>query len=173
MRSMTRAEVRASIVNLDPVQKRVHLPVGFDEVRWPRIDYLGWRDLRAPLRVYLVADVEGEALGVMLRQNPNQAAHSSRAVMCDLCRFARRSNEVSLFTAPRPSRDKRQRLSTLGLHVCTDLDCSVNVHSKPIVGPLDPPAEETIERRRQGLRERTAAFLKSASHPEREARRRQ
>lgn len=168
---MTRAEVRASIVNLDPMQRRVHLPTNFDEVRWHRIDYFGWRDLRAPMRVYLVADVEGEAVGVMLRQSPNHAALSSRAVMCDLCRFARRFNEVSLFTAPRPSRDKRQRLSTLGIHVCTDLDCSVNVHSKPIVGPLDPPAEETIERRRQGLRDRTIAFVRSASDPARTARR--
>lgn len=171
MRTMTRAEVRASIVNLDPVQRRVHLPTGFDEVRWNRIDYLGWRDLRAPMRVYLVADVEGEALGVMLRQNPNQAVLASRAVMCDLCRFARRFNEVSLFTAPRPSRDKRQRLSTLGLHVCTDLDCSVNVLSRPVVGPLDPPAEETIERRRQGLRDRTATFLRSVSVLDRTPRR--
>lgn len=170
MRPLTRAEVRAAIVNLDPAQKKVHLPTWFDEVHWRRIDYLGWRDLRAPMRVYLVADVDDEAFGVMLQQNPNQAVLGSRAVMCDLCRFTRRFNEVSLFTAQRPSKDKRQRLSKLGLHVCTDLDCSVNVHSKPIVGPLDPPAEETIERRRQGLRERTAAFLRSVSDPDRTAR---
>ncbi|MGF7120493.1 hypothetical protein J2X34_000896 [Rhodococcus sp. BE178] len=80
---MTRAEVRAAIVNLDPAQKKVHLPTWFDEVRWHRIDYLGWRDLRAPMRVYLVADVDDEAFGVILRQNPNQTALGSRAVMCD------------------------------------------------------------------------------------------
>lgn len=171
MRAMTRSEVRAAIVNLDPAQKKVHLPTWFDEVQWHRIDYLGWRDLRAPMRVYLVADIDDRAFGVVLRQNPNQAVLGSRAVMCDLCRFARRFNEVSLFTAQRPSKDKRQRLSTLGLHVCTDLDCSVNVHSKPIVGPLDPPVAETIERRRRGLRERTETFLRSVSELDRTTRR--
>ncbi|MBF6160586.1 FBP domain-containing protein [Nocardia cyriacigeorgica] len=163
MRAMTRAEVRSAIVNLDPTQKKVHLPVWFDEVQWHRIDYLGWRDLRAPMRVYLVADVDDRATGILLRQHPNQGDLGSRAMMCDLCRFSRRFNEVSLFTAQRPSRDKRQRLSTVGLHLCTDLDCSANVQSKPIVGPFAPPVEETIGRRREGLRERTTTFLRSVT----------
>lgn len=171
MRPMTRDEVRTAIANLDPMQKKVHLPTWFDDVQWSRIEYLGWRDLRTPMRAYVVADVDDQALGVVLRQNPNQAVLGSRSVMCELCRFTRRFNEVSLFTAQRPSLDKRQRLSVRGLHVCTDLDCNVMVGIKPLVGPLDPPAEETIERRRQQLRERTTAFLRSVADVERTAQR--
>ncbi|MQP36141.1 FBP domain-containing protein, partial [Rhodococcus erythropolis] len=49
MRLMTRDEVRGAIVNLNPPQTRVRLPSRFDDVTWHKIDYLGWRDLRAPL----------------------------------------------------------------------------------------------------------------------------
>ncbi|WP_030418710.1 FBP domain-containing protein [Streptomyces sp. SCSIO 75703] len=161
MRPLTRDEVRGSIVNLYPATAKVRLPASFDETRWERIDYLGWRDTRANQRAYLVSEIDGEAHGVLLRQSPSQAALASRAVMCDLCRFTRRFNEVSLFTAPRASKDQRRRLSAVGLLLCTDLDCVLNVHRTPTSGPQDPPPEQIIENRRSGLRARTIDFLRS------------
>ncbi|WTZ61214.1 FBP domain-containing protein [Streptomyces sp. NBC_01387] len=169
---MTREEVRGAIVNLDPTEKRVRLPAWFDDVRWHRIDYLGWRDLRAPKRAYLVTEADGQALGVLLRQAPNDAAHGSRAMMCDLCRSTRRFNEVSLFTAQRPSRDKRERLNELGLLLRTDLDCAVKMHTKPIRQGFDRPIDEIIGARREGLRSRTIAFIRSVSDAGRNARHR-
>ncbi|MER6914070.1 FBP domain-containing protein [Streptomyces sp. NPDC000594] len=171
MRPMTREEIRGAIVNLDSTDNRVRLPTWFDDVRWDRVDYLGWRDLRSPQRAYLVTEADDQALGVLLRQAPNDAAHGSRAMMCDLCRFTRRFNEVSLFTARLPSRDKRERLNTVGLLLCTDLDCAVKLHSKPIRQPFDPPVEEMIERRRVGMRSRTITFIHSVSERERTTRR--
>ncbi|MGW7097196.1 FBP domain-containing protein [Streptomyces sp. NPDC054874] len=165
MRPMTREEVRGAIVNLDPAAKKVHLPARFDDIRWHRIDYLGWRDLRAPTRAYLVTEADGRARGVLLRQAPNDSTHGSRAVMCDLCRFARRFNEVSLFTAQRPSRDKRERLDAIGLLLCTDLDCAVKVHGKPVREAFDRPVDEIIASRREGLRSRTIAFVRSVAEP--------
>ncbi|MFJ8229892.1 FBP domain-containing protein [Streptomyces sp. NPDC094448] len=167
---MTRDEVRGAIVNPDGTGNKVRLPTWFDDVRWDRIDYLGWRDLRSPQRAYLVAEADGQALGVLLRQAPNDAAHGSRAMMCDLCRFTRRFNEISLFTARLPSRDKRKRLNTVGLLLCTDLDCAVKLHSKPIRGPFDPPVEEMVEQRRAGMRSRTITFIHSVSEGERTVR---
>lgn len=161
MRPMTRDEVRSSIVNLYPATARVRLPAGFDDTRWDGIDYLGWRDTRSRHRAYLVADVEGQACGALLRQNPNQAVHASRAVMCDLCRSTRRFNEVSLFTASRASTDKRRRLSTIGLLLCTELDCFQMVHHAPAARAHDRQPEQIIEARRSGLRSRTIDFLRS------------
>lgn len=171
MRPLTRDEVRRCVMNLYPATARVRLPAWFDDTRWERIDYLGWRDTRAYQRAYLVADVDGEAAGVVLRQNPSQPALASRAVMCDLCRFTRRFNEVSLFTAPRASPDKRRRLSTVGLLLCTDLDCVRHVHRTPTTGPHDPPPEQIIENRRSGLRARTIDFLRSVPDAESATRR--
>lgn len=165
MRPLSRDEVRGSIMNLDPPTTRVRLPAWFDEIRWARIDYLGWRDTRAQQRVYLVADVDGEARGVVLRQNPSQPTLAARAVMCDLCRFTRRFNEVALFTAPRASADKRRRLSAVGLLLCADLDCVRAVHRTPVTGPHDPPPEQVVASRRHGLRTRTVDFLRSVPDP--------
>lgn len=172
MRPMTREEVRGAIVNLDSTENRIRLPARFDDVRWARIDYLGWRDPRSPQRAYLVTEADGQALGVLLRQAPNDAAHGSRAIMCDLCRFARRFNEVSLFTARRPSRDKRERLNTVGLLLCTDLDCAVKLHTEPIRQPFQPPLDEIIGARRAGMRSRTIAFMRSVSDTQRITRKR-
>ncbi|MDG3013265.1 FBP domain-containing protein [Speluncibacter jeojiensis] len=156
---MTRDEVRGAIVNMDPPGGRVRLPTWFDEIAWHKLEYLGWRDQRSPMRAYLVAEVDGAAAGALLRQVPSRAELGSRAMMCDLCRFTRRFNEVAVFTARRASRDKRQRLSGRGLHLCTGLDCNVNVNSKTHLGPLDPTLDELIAARRDGLHVRTAAFL--------------
>ncbi|MFE2045973.1 FBP domain-containing protein [Streptomyces sp. NPDC059477] len=169
---MTRQEVRASIVNLDPTEKMVRLPAWFDDTPWHRIDYLGWRDMRAPKRAYLVTEADDQALGVLLRQAPNDAAHASRAMMCDLCRSTRRFHEVSLFTARLPSRDKRERLNTLGLLLCTDLDCAVKMHTRPVRQPFDPSVDELIAGRREGLRSRTIAFIRSVTDTQRTTRRR-
>lgn len=171
MRPMTREEVRASIVNLGPTEKKVRLPAWFDDAPWHRIDYLGWRDMRAAQRAYLVTEADDQALGVLLRQAPNDAAHTSRALMCDLCRSTRRFNEVSLFTAQRPSPDKRERLNTLGLHLCTDLDCAVKMHTKPIRQTFDPPVDDIIATRREVMRSRTIAFIRSVSDAQRTTRR--
>ncbi|MGN6241067.1 MAG: FBP domain-containing protein [Cellulosimicrobium cellulans] len=160
MRPLSRAEARAAIVNTDPSEGKVRLPAHFDALRWADLDYLGWRDPRAPQRAFLVAEgLDGRVLGAVLRQSPSHAETGGRAVMCALCRFTRRFNEVALFAAPRPSFDKRRRLSTVGILVCTDLDCGRNVLAAPVRGPLDPPAEEVVRARRAGLRTRTLAFL--------------
>lgn len=163
MRPLSRAEARAAVTNTDPTGDRVRLPGHFDEIRWDDIEFLGWRDPRAPQRAYLVADDDGRALGVVLRQSPSHAEVGARAVMCALCRFTRRFNEVALFSAPRPSRDRRRRLSSVGILVCTDLDCADNVRTVPARGPLDPPADEIVRARREGLRTRTVAFLRTVT----------
>ncbi|MER7024744.1 MULTISPECIES: FBP domain-containing protein [Streptomyces] len=169
---MTREEVRGAIVNPDPAAKRVRLPVWFDDVRWHQIDYLGWRDLRAPQLAYLVTEADGQAWGALLRQAQNRATPGSRAVMCDLCRSSRRFNEVSLFTARRPSRDKRERLNARGLLLCTDLDCAVKVNTEPVRQGSGPEAGDRVEERREGLRSRTIAFIRSVSDAERTTRHR-
>ncbi|EPD91612.1 hypothetical protein HMPREF1486_04571 [Streptomyces sp. HPH0547] len=167
MRPMTREEVRGAFVNPDPTAKKIRLPAWFDDVPWHQIDYLGWRDLRAPQLAYLVTEADDQALGVLLRQAPNRAELESRAVMCDLCRSSRRFNEVSRFTARRPSRDKRERLNVLGLLLCTDLDCAVKVSAKPIRQGFGLEDGDRVEERREGLRARTVAFIRSVADTER------
>jgi hypothetical protein len=162
VRPLTRQETRDAFRNTTAHERKVlRLPGAFDSLAWDRLDYLGWRDPRSPLRAYLVALVDDEPHGVLLRQSATRNELANRAVMCALCRFTRRFNEVALFSAARPGDDRRGSLDTLGIYVCTDLDCHTSVHSTPLPGPLDPPAEEIVRARRDGLRARTGAFVRS------------
>jgi len=164
VRALTRAEARAAIVNVDPAEGKVRLPGHFDDLRWEELDYLGWRDPRAPSRAFLVADVDGRAVGALLRQSPSHAEVGSRAVMCALCRFSRRFNEVALFAAHRPSRDPRKRLSSVGLLLCTDLDCHRNVRTVRSGGPIDPPARRGRASSSGGP---AGAYRRVPAHPDR------
>lgn len=163
MLPLTREAARTSIVNLDPGAGRVRLPVWFDDVDWARQDYVAWRDLRSPDHAYLITEVDDEPRGVLLRQNPVQAGLAWRAVICDLCRSARRHNDVVFFTARRPSKDKRQRLSTLGLYLCAEFECAAPPRARPGWAHTGAADDDALAARREGLRERTRAFVRSVA----------
>ncbi|MFI7288779.1 FBP domain-containing protein [Streptomyces anulatus] len=61
--------------------------------------------------------------------------------------------------------DERERLNAVGLLLCTDLDCAVKVHGKPVREAFDRPVDEIITSRREGLRSRTTAFVRSVAEP--------
>ena len=85
MRPLTRQETRHAFRNTTTQEtKALRLPATFDTLDWSRLDYLGWRDPRSPLRAYLVALVDDVPHGVMLRQSATRNELASRAVMCVL-----------------------------------------------------------------------------------------
>ncbi|MFI5775230.1 FBP domain-containing protein, partial [Streptomyces sp. NPDC051658] len=59
---------------------------------------------------------------------------------------------------------------SVGLLLCTDLDCAVKVHSKPVREAFDRPVDEIIRSRREGLHSRTITFIRSVSDTERTTR---
>jgi hypothetical protein len=67
MDPLTEKQIRASFVNASRREANdATLPVLAD-LDWDRLDYLGWRDRRAPLAAYAVVPVDGEPVGVLLR----------------------------------------------------------------------------------------------------------
>ena len=66
---------------------------------------------------------------------------------------------------PTPGDDATSRGN--GLLLCTDLDCAVKMHTKPIRHAFDPPVDEIIAARRESMRSRTIAFIRSVSDTER------
>lgn len=68
MRAVSEQDIRASFVNCSKGEaKRLTLPGDLGERPWDDLDFLGWRDLSAPDRSYLVTDVDGELTGITLR----------------------------------------------------------------------------------------------------------
>ncbi len=123
---MSEARIRAAFVNLSKgAAQRVNLPVDLDERPWDDLDYLGWRDPKAPTRAYLVVPRSGKPCGIALRVS-DTAIGRTRKAMCDLCLTV---GAVELMVAPRAGR-KGQQGDSVGTYICSDLDCSAFVRNR-------------------------------------------
>ena len=150
-------EIRRSFVNSSKSQvKAMTLPPRFTELPWESLDYLGWRDPKAPNRGYLVVRRDAEVTGIALR---TQASGAPRrfAGLCDLCRTAHHVSDVALFVARRAGAAGREG-NTVGMYMCADLACSLYVRG---LRELDVPQGETTppEVRAKRLADRLEAFV--------------
>ncbi|MFC9693353.1 FBP domain-containing protein [Kribbella sp. NPDC056951] len=133
-------EIKGSFVNSTrSLVKAMTPPPGFTELPWESLDYLGWRDPKAPNRGYLVvrrdAGVTGIALNTQATSKPRRGTG-----LCDLCNTAHQITDVALFAARRAGPAGRAG-NTVGTYICADLACSLYLR-----GLRDPevPQGETI-----------------------------
>ncbi|MGY1826141.1 MULTISPECIES: FBP domain-containing protein [unclassified Blastococcus] len=160
MTPLSEAEVRRSFVNCSRGEARtLTLPEDFRELDWAEHEVLGWRDPRAPLRGYLVAQVDDGTVGIAVRAAESRMSGRT-AAMCLLCQTAQSGDAVSLFTARRTG-DAGRNGNTVGTYICADLRCSPRVRTEipPWLRDRDP-AEVVAERAAQ-LHERIAGFVGS------------
>ena len=155
MRPLTEEELRASFVNAVPDELRViEVPLSARTTDWYHFDFLAWRDPEFRGRGYLVAEVEGEPRGVVLRASESSAR--SRAAMCNLCHTMQPGNQVSLFTARRAG-DAGAHGDSVGTYICSDLSCHDNVR---LAAPLAPSeVRGSVDLKIDGTRRRTEAFV--------------
>jgi hypothetical protein len=157
VRALTEQQIRRSFVNCSRGEANgLELPKGFDVLDWAELEMLGWRDPKAPLRGYLVLEVDEEPLGIAVRAADTRMS-SRTAAMCLLCQSALAGDAVSLFTAKRAG-DAGRNGNTVGTYMCADLACSHRVRTDipPWLRERDP-AEVVVERANE-LRERLLAF---------------
>ncbi|QPE04096.1 FBP domain-containing protein [Microbacterium schleiferi] len=155
MRPLTEEELRASFVNAAPDELRViEVPLSARTTDWYHFDFLAWRDPEFRGRGYLVAEVEGEPRGVVLRAS--ESSSRSRAAMCNLCHTMQPGNQVSLFTARRAG-DAGAHGDSVGTYICSDLSCHDNVR---LAAPLAPSeVRGSVDLKIDGTRRRTEAFV--------------
>lgn len=123
MRALTERDIRASFVNCTKGEAtRLPVPRDLDGQPWEDLDFLGWRDAKAPERGYLVAERDGRAVGVALRLATARHGHQRRS-MCSLCLTTHTGGGVALMAARRAGRGT----DSVGLYVCADLRCSLYV----------------------------------------------
>ena len=123
VRPLTEQQVRRSLVNCSRGEAQsLTLPRDFAELDWAELDVLGWRDPKAPLRGYLVAETEEAVVGIAVRAAESRMS-SRTAAMCLLCQTAQPGDAVSLFTARRVGEAGRNG-NTVGTYICADLGCS-------------------------------------------------
>ncbi|MFJ3526739.1 FBP domain-containing protein [Streptomyces sp. DT20] len=132
MKALTEQDIRTSFVNCSKGEaKRLPLPRDLDELRWDDLDFLGWRDLSAPGRSYIVTEHDGRTAGITLRFPSQQRGFLHRS-MCSLCLTTHPGSGVSLMTARKTGQSGREG-NSVGLYMCTDLACSLYVRGKKAV----------------------------------------
>ena len=160
MQPLTEDEIRTSLMNsTDEEERAVALPIDYLLTDWERIDFLGWRDPKAPRRGYIVTEVDGEPVGVVLRAAETSMPHN-RSAYCSLCHTLQPADQVSLFTARRVG-EAGERGDSIGQYICADLSCPENVRLGAPLAPLEVPAVGHTDARISGLAERTRRFLSS------------
>lgn len=155
MQQLSPADIVGSFVNATKGEaSRVPMP-GLHDVLWEQREYLGWRDQQSPQRGYLVHWVDGRPLGLVLRAS-EFSLRPGIAAMCSWCRITRRSDEISLFSAPRAGQSGRDG-NTIGTYVCDDLACSHMIRILPPANDMQDP-EQLLATRIDGLVSRVRAF---------------
>jgi hypothetical protein len=162
MQSLTEEQVRAALVNAAPDEReRLAMPLDFLLVDWDHLDFLAWRDPRTRGRAYVLAEVGGAVVGVVLRASDTHG--SARAALCNLCHTMQPGDQVSLFTARRAG-DAGLRGDSVGTYVCADLSCHENVR---LAAPLAPSeVRANVDRRIDGTRHRVEAFVERVAAPD-------
>ncbi|ATL27207.1 FBP domain-containing protein [Streptomyces formicae] len=160
MKTLTEHDIRSSFVNCSKGEaKRLPLPKQLADIdHWDALDFLGWFDLSAPDRSYLVAERGDEVIGVTLR-SPSAKRGFLRRSMCSLCLTSHPGSGVSLMSARKAGRAGREG-NSVGLYICADLDCSLYVRGKKQPAPGGRMEESlTVEQQIERTRGHLDAFL--------------
>ncbi|MFD9906965.1 FBP domain-containing protein [Streptomyces sp. NPDC059063] len=130
MNPLGEKDIRASLVNCSKGEaRRLTLPVGFAETPWSDLDFLGWRDPKAPERGYVVVERDGGLVGVALRASSGVKRTALKSSICSVCVTPQAGSGITLLVAPRAGEAGRQG-NSVGLYICADLACSLYVRGK-------------------------------------------
>ncbi|GAA1346790.1 FBP domain-containing protein [Falsarthrobacter nasiphocae] len=122
MRALTEKEIRDSLMNCSKGQaKRLNFAQDPAEVDWENTPFLGWGDPKSPLDSYLCAEIDGEAVGLVLRAaaKPSGAA---TAQMCQMCKSVHAGAGISFMAVPLPGEAGRKG-NTAGTYMCQGAAC--------------------------------------------------
>ncbi|SOD98827.1 FBP domain-containing protein [Blastococcus haudaquaticus] len=165
MNSLTEKQIRASLVNASRREAASAVLPDLAELPWERLDYLGWRDRRAPLTGYVVVELDGDPTGVLLRASPAPSSGRRRKAMCVWCRDVA-TVEATLYVARRGGASGRAG-NTIGTLICEDFTCSRNARRPPTSAEsgtgIEAVADQVVAERIAGLRERSAQFVRDVA----------
>jgi hypothetical protein len=153
------ARLRASFVNCSKGEiGRMNVPA-LDGIAWDRLEFLGWRDPKAPDRGYLVTPWRGDVVGIALRAATRSGSRLARSSMCSLCLTVHAARGVTLFTAPLAGSAGRKGNSA-GTYICDNLQCSRYVRGDLKSDALIVPTETLdLASRLDRLRSKVDPFI--------------
>ena len=153
---LTESQIRSSFVNASQRERKELTLPDLAQLRFDDLDYLGWRDRKQPAFGYVVAIVDGEPVGVLLRQADGRIRSRPQ---CSWCEDVHLPNEVVFFIAKRAGKAGRNG-NTLGTLVCAGFECSANVRRRPPTAYVGFDVEAARQQRIDALREHVDAFVR-------------
>ena len=159
MLSLTDPVIRSSFVNATRKELAELALPDLSDLRWDRLDFLGWRDAKFAKRAWIVVPVGDAVVGVVLRQAD---ADPRRRAQCSWCQDVTLPNDVVFYGARRAGHGGRNG-NTLGTLICENFECSTNVRKLPPVAYLGFDQEAAREARIVSLQESAAAFVTAVS----------
>ena len=158
MIALTEAQIRASLINVTKSERASFTPPpDLGETDWTTRDFYGARDRKLALVGWVVAVLDGEPTGLMLRQA--EAKPRTRA-QCSWCADIQLPNDVLLFTAKRVG-DAGRRGDTVGTLACDAFQCNANVRKLPALAYTGFDREAARDARITAMRESVEAFVRS------------
>ncbi len=156
MRPASQSDVRSAMINSSRGEAaRMNFLAGYDDIAWADLEYLGWRDPKAPQRGYMVAWQDERLTGVALRAPEGV---SNKTVMCALCRSTHSGGGVALFVARRAGAAGRND-NTVGTYICADLACSRYARLAAPTAAVWPAPGIDVDQRLVDLQRRTGMFF--------------
>lgn len=165
MNPLTEKQIRTSFINTTRRETTQATLPDLSGVSWDRLDYLGWRDRKAPLLAYVVLELGGAAMGIMLRAGAASQTMVRRKALCAWCRDLA-SVEAAMYVARRGGSAGRAG-NTIGTLVCEDFSCPRNVRRPPTSSEAGTDAdlarELIVQERIAGLQERATRFVQEVA----------
>jgi len=161
MTPLTEQQIRASFVNAS--RKEVSdaaFPTDFAQTRFEALDYFGWHDRKLARRSYVVAEVDGRPVGVVLRQAD---ARPLTRPQCSWCSDVNLTNDVVFYSAKRAGAAGRNG-DTIGTLICADFGCSATVRKLPPMAYIGFDAEAARIDRIRELQLHAEAFAREVAH---------
>jgi len=148
--------IKATFVNASrKVVADITVPPGLDTIDWTGLDYLGWIDPKMKRRSYAIVPVDGEPVGIVLRQAD---ASPRRRAQCSWCRDVKLPNDVVLYSAQRAGAAGRNG-DTVAIWICAEFQCSANVRKLPSMAYIGFDVAAARQERIGMLQQRSAGFI--------------
>jgi hypothetical protein len=154
--TLTETSIKQSFIN-SSLKERQNLTLPkLDELRWDRLDYLGWRDRRIPSLGYVVVELDGQSTGIVVREADTKPRSRSQ---CSWCEDIHLPNDVVIFGAKRTGAAGRNG-NTVATLVCSNFECSTNVRRLPPVAYVGFDVEAARQARIEALRMHVRDFVR-------------
>lgn len=157
MHPIDESVIRASFVNASKRERAsLALPDRFATLDWEAREFLGWVDRKQPQQAYVVVELDGTPVGVVLRRADGRIRTRPQ---CSWCEDVHLPNDVVFYTAKRAGEAGR-RGDTIGTLVCAGFECPRNVRKLPPLAYTGFDREAARRRRIDALGEHVTAFVR-------------